>query len=64
MYLKKLKNNVRNKKRVEDSICNVYLVEEVSMFASHYFEDHVHTRSQNVGRNNYDCVDEGEGNDG
>lgn len=50
-YLRKLKNNVRNKARVEGSICNAYLVEEASSFCSYYFEDHVMTRHRVVPRN-------------
>jgi hypothetical protein len=43
-YLRKLKNNVKNKAKVEGSICNAYLVEEGSSFCAHYFEPHVNTR--------------------
>ncbi|XP_057779781.1 uncharacterized protein LOC130998378 [Salvia miltiorrhiza] len=50
-YLRKLKNNVRNKARVEGSICNAYIVEEASTFCSYYFEEHVRTRYRNVPRN-------------
>lgn len=49
-YLCKLKNNVRNKTRVEGSICNAYIVEE-SSFCSYHFKDHVNTRHKNVLRN-------------
>lgn len=52
-YLSKLKNNVRNKTRVEGSICNAYLVEEASLFCFYYFEDHVTIRHINV-PHNYD----------
>ncbi|XP_021602598.1 uncharacterized protein LOC110607753 [Manihot esculenta] len=47
-YLRKLNNNVKNKTRVEGSICNAYLVEEASAFFAHYFEAHVITRHQKV----------------
>ncbi|XP_075520630.1 uncharacterized protein LOC142553948 [Primulina tabacum] len=38
-YLRKLKNTVRNKARVEGSICNAYLVKEAAIFCQHYFSD-------------------------
>nr|GLL49731.1 uncharacterized protein LOC109166492 [Ipomoea trifida] len=50
-YLRKLKNNVKNKAKVEGSISNAYLVEEASSFCSYYFEDHVSTKHRNVPRN-------------
>ena len=46
-----MKNNVKNKARVEGSICNAYLVEEISTFCSYYFEDHVSTKIRNEPRN-------------
>ena len=46
-----MKLNVRNKAKVEGSICNAYLVEEASSFCSYYFEDHVNTKHRNVPRN-------------
>ena len=50
-FLRHLKNNVKNKARVEGSICNAFLVEEASNFCSHYFEKHIHTRHRKVPRN-------------
>ena len=50
-YLRKLKNNVRNKAKVEGSICNAYLVEEASAFCAHYFEPQVYTRHRKMPRN-------------
>ncbi|XP_043814764.1 uncharacterized protein LOC122724332 [Manihot esculenta] len=50
-YLRRLKNNVRNKARVEGSICNAYLVEEATSFCAHYFESYVQTRHRKVPRN-------------
>ena len=50
-YLRKLKNNVRNKAKVEGSICNAYLVEEASAFCVHYFEPQVYTRHRKMPRN-------------
>lgn len=43
-----MKNNVRNKARVEGSICNAYLVEEASTFCSYYFDDHVRTKFRDL----------------
>lgn len=60
-----MKNNVRNKAKVEGSICNAYLVEEASSFCSYYFEDHVMTKRRHVPRNLYnreDMIDEHEEN--
>ena len=50
-YLRKLKNNVRIKAKVEGLICNAYLVEEASAFCAHYFEPQVYTRHRKVPRN-------------
>nr|GMD28243.1 uncharacterized protein LOC109179592 [Ipomoea batatas] len=50
-YLRKFKNNVKNKAKVEGSISNAYLVEEASSFCSYYFDDHVSTKHRNVPRN-------------
>ncbi|KAL6565556.1 hypothetical protein OROHE_004611 [Orobanche hederae] len=50
-YLRKLKNNVKNKNRVEGSIANAYLMEEASSFCSYYFEEYVGTKARNVPRN-------------
>ena len=50
-FLRHLKNNVKNKARVEGSICNAFLVEEASTFCSHYFEQHIHTKHRKVPRN-------------
>ncbi|XP_073275513.1 uncharacterized protein [Primulina huaijiensis] len=38
-FLRKLKNTVRNKARVEGSICNAYLVKEASIFCQYYFNE-------------------------
>lgn len=54
-----MKNNVKNKARVEGSICNTYLVEEASSFCSYYFEPHVNTKHLKVSRND-DGAFEGE----
>ena len=42
---------MRNKAKVEGSICNAYLVEETSSFCAHYFEPYVNTRHRRVPRN-------------
>lgn len=49
--LHQLKKDVKNKARVEGSICNAFLVREASIFCSYYFERHVYTRSRKVPRN-------------
>ena len=41
---------MRNKAKVEGSICNAYLVSEASSFCSYYFEPHVYTRQRKVPR--------------
>ncbi|XP_057739900.1 uncharacterized protein LOC130957009 [Arachis stenosperma] len=46
-----LKRKVRNKARVEGSICEAYILEEISNFTSMYFESTVHTRRTQVPRN-------------
>lgn len=42
---------MQNRNYVEGSICEAYLIEEISTFCSHYFEDHVQTRLNRVPRN-------------
>ena len=50
-YLQKLKNNVRNKVKVEGSICNAYLVEEALAFCEHYYGPRIfHVRSHSMAR--------------
>lgn len=46
-----LKNKVGNKARVEGSISEAYIIEEISNFCSHYFEPHIQTRCTKVPRN-------------
>nr|GMD40855.1 uncharacterized protein LOC111894883 [Ipomoea batatas] len=60
--LHELKKDVKNKAKVEGSICNAYLVREASIFCSHYFEPHVYTRSRKVPRNDDGGVHEDEEN--
>jgi hypothetical protein len=50
-FLHRLKVKVKNKARVEGSICNAYLVEEALTFVSYYFESYVQTRHTHVARN-------------
>ena len=50
MYLFNLKKNVKNKAHVEASICEAYIVEEISTFISYYFEPHLRTRINRVPR--------------
>lgn len=52
-----LKKKVGNKARVEASICEAYLVEETSSFASFYYPEDVQTRRTIIPRNL--SVDEG-----
>jgi hypothetical protein len=50
MYLFNLKKKVKNKAHVEASICEAYIVEEISTFISYYFEPHLRTRINHVSR--------------
>jgi hypothetical protein len=45
-----LKKKVKNKAHVEASICEAYIVEEISSFISYYFEPHLRTRTNRVPR--------------
>jgi len=44
-----LKRKIENKARVEASICNAYLIKEISNFFSHYFGDDVETKAEMLG---------------
>lgn len=46
-----MKRKVGNKARVEGSICNAYLTEEISNFCNFYFESHVDTKARDTSRN-------------
>nr|GEW21217.1 hypothetical protein [Tanacetum cinerariifolium] len=50
-FLGKLKKKVTNKAKVESLIANAYLIKEISMFCSHYFEPHVKTKMNRLPRN-------------
>jgi hypothetical protein len=47
-YLFNLKKKVKNKAHVEASICEAYIVEEISIFISYYFEPHLRKRINRV----------------
>jgi len=44
------KKKVKNKARVEASICEAYIVEEILTFISYYFEHYLRTRINHVPR--------------
>ncbi|KAK1374820.1 hypothetical protein POM88_031013 [Heracleum sosnowskyi] len=50
-YLRNLKSNVKNKNKVEGSIANAFLMEELCYFTTFYFEDQVQTKLRIVARN-------------
>ncbi|OMO57998.1 Transposon, En/Spm-like protein [Corchorus capsularis] len=50
-FLHHLKKKVRNRNYVEGSICEAYLIEEISTFCSHYFDINVQTRLNRAPRN-------------
>jgi hypothetical protein len=45
-----LKKKVKNKTHVKASICEAYIVEEMSTFISYYFEPYLRTRINRVPR--------------
>ncbi|KAL0373579.1 UNVERIFIED_CONTAM: hypothetical protein Sradi_3273600 [Sesamum radiatum] len=51
MFLCNLKKKVKNKAAVEASICEAYIVEEISIFTTHYFEPDVICKKRRPGRN-------------
>lgn len=42
---------IKNKARVEGSICEAYLCQETAHFCSYYFEPHVQSSRNRIGRN-------------
>jgi hypothetical protein len=44
MYVFNLKRKVKNKTHIEASICEAYIVEEISIFILNYFKPHLRTR--------------------
>lgn len=47
-FLHHLKKKIGNKARVEGSICNAYLTEEISNFCINYFESHIETKGKRL----------------
>ncbi|XP_074591296.1 uncharacterized protein LOC141847209 [Curcuma longa] len=56
-FLYHLKKKVKNKAHVEASIVNAYIVEEVTTFASYYFEPHIRSKRRRARRNDEDPID-------
>jgi len=54
MYLFNLKRKVKNKAHVEASICEAYIVEEISIFIMYYFKPQLRTRINCVSKNDDD----------
>ncbi|KAL0435018.1 UNVERIFIED_CONTAM: hypothetical protein Sradi_0209700 [Sesamum radiatum] len=50
-FLCNLKKKVKNKAAVEASICEAYIVEEISTFTTHYFKPDVICKKRRPGRN-------------
>ena len=50
-YLNHLKRKVKNKARIEGSICEAYILEEITNFCSTYFKPHVATNRTRASRN-------------
>ena len=46
-----LKKKVKNKARVEGSIVEAYIIEEILNFSHHYFNPNVHTKLTQIGHN-------------
>ena len=55
-YMHSLKKKVKNKARVEGSIVEAYIIEEILNFSHHYFNPNVHTKLTQIG-----CNDDGGG---
>jgi len=51
-YLFNLKKKVKNKAYVEASICEAYIVEEISTFISYYFEPNLRMRINHIPQHN------------
>ena len=49
-YLFNVKRKVKNKAHVKTSTCKAYIVEEISIFISYYFETRLRTRINHVPR--------------
>ena len=46
-----MKRKIGNKARVEGSICNAYLTEEIANFCSYYLKQDVDSKTRDLGRN-------------
>ncbi|KAL0387661.1 UNVERIFIED_CONTAM: hypothetical protein Sradi_2647900 [Sesamum radiatum] len=55
-FLCNLKKKVKNKAAIEASICEAYIVEEISTFTAHYFEPDVVCKKRRLRRNDDDMV--------
>ena len=45
------KRTVKNRVKVEGSICQAYILKEISNFCSYYFGPHVESRKTRIGQN-------------
>ncbi|KAL0296204.1 UNVERIFIED_CONTAM: hypothetical protein Sradi_6672500 [Sesamum radiatum] len=59
-FLRELKKNVKNKAHVETSIVETYIVEEIGLLTSHYFEVDVQSKRIMAQRNN-ECTSSNDG---
>ena len=50
-YIHSLKKKVKNKIRVEGSIVEAYIIEEILSFSRHYFNSNVQIKLTQVGQN-------------
>jgi hypothetical protein len=53
-YLFNLKNRVKNKMHVEASICEAYIIEEISTYILYYSKSHLRTRINRIPRYDID----------
>jgi hypothetical protein len=56
-FLNHLKQKIGNKAFVEGSICNTYLLEEISNFCSMYYEEHIDTKARDLDVNSRSTID-------
>ena len=56
-FLYHLKKKVKNKACVEASIYNAYIMEEVTTFASYYFEPHMQCKRRRARKNDEGPID-------
>ena len=50
-YTHSLKKKVKNKVRINGSIMEAYIIEEISNYCHHYFNLNVHTKLTQIGHN-------------